>query len=47
MKRYWKNNEYTNQVREYALKDNADVIEMCAKIESEISELDDEDKGLF
>ena len=42
-----KNNEYTNQVREYALKDNADVIEMCAKIESEISELDDEDKGLF
>lgn len=42
-----KNNEYTNQVREYALKDNADVIEMCAKIESEISELDDEDKELF
>ena len=42
-----KNNEYTNQVREYALKDNADVIEMCAKIESEISELEDDEKELF
>lgn len=40
-------NEYTKLVKEYALKDNADVIEMCAKIESEISELDEEDKKLF
>ena len=36
-----KDNEYTKLVREYALKDNAEVIEMCPKIESEISELED------
>ena len=42
-----KENEYTNLVREYALKDNAEVIEMCAKIESEISELEDDEKELF
>ena len=42
-----KPNKYTDLVREYALKDNADVIEMCAKIESEISELDGEDKEEF
>ena len=40
-------NEYTKLVRDYALKDNADVIEMCAKIESEISSLDDEERTLF
>ena len=42
-----KENEYTKLVREYALKDNAEVIEMCAKIESEISELEDGEKDLF
>ena len=42
-----KENEYTKIVKEYALKDNADVIEMCAKIESEISELEDDEKELF
>ena len=42
-----KENEYTKLVREYALKDNAEVIEMCAKIESEISELEDDEKDLF
>ena len=42
-----KSNEYTKLVKEYALKDNAEVIEMCAKIESEISELDDEEKNEF
>lgn len=42
-----KNNEYTNKVREYALKDNAEVIEMCAKIESEMSSLEDEEKKEF
>ena len=42
-----KDNEYTKLVREYALKDNAEVIEMCAKIESEISELEDEERSLF
>ena len=42
-----KENEYTKLVREYALKDNAEVIEMCAKIESEISELEDDEKEEF
>lgn len=42
-----KSNEYVDKVREYAVKDNADVIEMCAKIESEISGLDDEEKNEF
>ncbi len=42
-----KDNEYTKLVREYAVKDNAEVIEMCAKIESEISELEDEEKNEF
>ena len=42
-----KSNEYVDKVREYAVKDNAEVIEMCAKIESEISELDDTEKNEF
>ena len=42
-----KSNEYTEKVREYAVKDNAEVIEMCAKIESEIIELDDTEKIEF
>ncbi len=42
-----KPNKYTDAVREYALKENAEVIEMCAKIESEISTFADEDKEEF
>ena len=42
-----KENEYTELVREYALKDNAEVIEMCAKVESEISSLEDDEKDEF
>ncbi len=40
-------NEYTEEVIEYAKQDNAKVIIMCAKLESELSELDDEDKANF
>lgn len=40
-------NNYVDLVKEYAIKDNADVIEMCAKIESEISELEDDEKESF
>ncbi|MFD2443679.1 redox-regulated ATPase YchF [Bacillus sp. CGMCC 1.16607] len=40
-------NEYVKQVREFAAKDNAEVIVICAKIESEISELDGEEKAMF
>ncbi len=40
-------NIYVEQVREYALRENAKVITVCAKMESELSELTDEDKILF
>lgn len=40
-------NEYVQQVREFAKKDNAEVIVICAKIESEIAELDGEEKEMF
>jgi len=42
-----KDNNYVKALQEYALKDNAEVIEMCAKIESEISSFTDEDKQEF
>jgi len=41
------NNEYVQQVREFAKKDNAEVIIICAKIESEIVELEGEEKEMF
>ncbi len=40
-------NEYVQKVREFASKDNAEVIVVCAKIEEEIAELDDEEKAMF
>lgn len=40
-------NEYVQKVREFAEKDNAEVIVVCAKIESEIAELDGEEKAMF
>ena len=40
-------NPYVNAVREYASKENASVVLMCAKIESELSELDEETKIEF
>ncbi|PPA68490.1 redox-regulated ATPase YchF [Jeotgalibacillus proteolyticus] len=40
-------NEYVERVREFAAKDNAEVIVVCAKIEEEIAELDDEEKAMF
>ncbi|WP_201716175.1 redox-regulated ATPase YchF [Rossellomorea arthrocnemi] len=40
-------NEYVQKVREFAKDDNAEVIVVCAKIESEIAELDDEEKAMF
>ena len=41
------NNPYVQQVREFAAKDNAEVIIVCAKIESEIAELEGEEKAEF
>lgn len=40
-------NNYTKLVSEYAAKEKASVIVMCCKMESELSELSDEDKKVF
>lgn len=40
-------NEYVEKVKEYANAENSSVITVCAKIESELSELNDEDKTNF
>ena len=40
-------NNYTLKVKEYASKESSGVIVMCAKMESELSELSDEDKKIF
>ena len=41
------NNEYVKQVREFAAGEKAEVIVICAKIESEIAELEGEEKQMF
>ncbi|MBJ00807.1 MAG: redox-regulated ATPase YchF, partial [Halobacteriovoraceae bacterium] len=41
------NNPYVQQVREFAAGENAEVIVVCAKIESEIAELEGEEKEMF
>jgi GTP-binding protein YchF len=40
-------NEYVKLVKEFAAKENAEVIVICAKIESEIAELEGEEKEMF
>ena len=40
-------NEYVTRVKEYATKENNRVISVCAKIESELSELEEEEKINF
>lgn len=40
-------NEYVQQIREFASGENAEVIVVCAKIESEIAELEGEEKQMF
>ena len=40
-------NEYVARVREYSKKDNCEVFVICAQIEQEISELDDDEKKMF
>lgn len=37
-------NNYVKQVKEYAMKENAKVVSLCAKVEEELSELSPEDK---
>ena len=40
-------NKYVEEVKEYAAKENAKVVMLSAKVESELSELNDDDKMLF
>lgn len=40
-------NEFVQQVKEYAAKEGAEVVTICAKLEEEISQLDDEEKAVF
>ena len=41
------NNPYVKKLKDFAEEENSEVVVICAKIEAEISELDDEEKGLF
>jgi GTP-binding protein YchF len=41
------NNAHLDQLRAYAASQGAPVVAICAKIESEISEMEDEDKKMF
>lgn len=40
-------NEFTEQVKQYADKENSKVIVMCAKLESELAEYEDEERVSF
>ena len=40
-------NEYVQKVKDFAKEENSEVIVICAKIEEEISELDEEEKRVF
>ncbi len=41
------NNSYVQQVKNHALKENAKVITLCAKIEEELTGLDKEERSIF
>ena len=40
-------NEYVRQVRDIATQENAQVTVICAEIEAEVAELDDDERSLF
>lgn len=40
-------NDYTLKLKEYADKENSSVVVMCAKLESELADLEDEEKKQF
>jgi GTP-binding protein YchF len=43
----FENNPYLDRLREYAARQGAPVVAICAKIEAELAEMDDEDKAMF
>lgn len=40
-------NEYVKKVREFAATEGSDVVVICAKLEAEIAELEDDEKAVF
>lgn len=40
-------NEYVKKVRDFAATEGSDVVVICAKLESEIAELEDDEKAVF
>ncbi len=43
----FENNPYLDRLREYAAAQNAPVVAICAKMEAEMADMSDEDKGMF
>ncbi len=43
----FENNPYLTALKAFAAKENAPVVALCAAIEAEIADLEDEDKGVF
>ena len=43
----FENNPYLDRLREYAAKQNAPVVAICAKMEAEMADMSDEDKRMF
>ena len=43
----FENNPHLDRLRKYAAAEGAPVVALCAKIEAELADLDDEDKALF
>jgi len=43
----FENNPHLDRLREYAAKEGAPVVALCAQIEAELADLDDEDKQTF
>jgi ribosome-binding ATPase YchF (GTP1/OBG family) len=43
----FENNPHLDRLREYAATQNAPVVVICAKIESEIADMGEEDKAMF
>jgi len=43
----FENNPFLDKLREYAAKQNAPVVAICAKTEAELSEMEDEDRAMF
>ena len=43
----FENNPFLDRLKEYATKQNAPVVAICAKTEAELSEMSDEDRSMF